>query len=111
MEIGPGTHFVLNKTRLADGQWHQVVNTFDGTNETFYVDGRLENAFHWQRPGRVGVTDFNLVIGCNRSNLTETDLGQSFRGFIDEPMMWNRALLETEVAYLFELQNGAPAGQ
>ena len=111
MEIGPGTHFVLTKTRLADGQWHQVVNTFDGTNETFYVDGRFETTFHWQRAGRVGATDFNLVIGCNRSNLTESDLGQSFRGFIDEPMMWNRALSEKEVASLFQLQNDSPAGQ
>jgi hypothetical protein len=111
MEMGPGQHFLLTKTRLADGQWHQVVNTFDGTNETFYVDGRFESTFKWQRPGRVGATDFNLVIGCNRSNLTETDLGTSFRGIIDEPMMWNRALSEKEVAYLFELQNGSPGGQ
>jgi hypothetical protein len=111
MEIGPGTHFVLTKTRLADGQWHQVVNTFDGTNETFYVDGRFETTFNWPIPGRVGATEFNLVIGCNRPHLKEADLGQSFRGFIDEPMMWNRALSEKEVADLFQLQNGAPVGQ
>ena len=110
MEIGPGTHFVLTKTRLADGQWHHVVNTFDGTNEIFYVDGRFETTFNWSVPGRVGATEFNLVIGCNRPHLKEADLGQSFRGFIDEPMMWNRALSEREVAYLFQLQNDASAG-
>jgi hypothetical protein len=25
--------------------------------------------------------------------------------------MWNRALSEKEIAYLFQLQNGSPAGQ
>jgi hypothetical protein len=109
LEMGPGTHFILSKTRLADGQWHQVATTFDGTNQVLYVDGQAESKLRWNRRGRVGPTDFNLVIGCNRSNLTEEDLGMSFRGFIDEPMMWNRALSEKEIAFLFQLQNGSPA--
>jgi hypothetical protein len=33
----------------------------------------------------------------------------SFRGLIDEPMMWERALSPEEVAFLFESQNGSPA--
>jgi RNA polymerase sigma factor (sigma-70 family) len=111
LEMGPGTHFILTKTKVADGQWHQVATTFDGTNQVLYVDGQAESKLSWKRRGRVGPTDFNLVIGCNRSNLTEEDLGTSFRGFIDEPMMWNRALSEKELAYLFQLQNGSPAGQ
>ena len=112
MEMGPGEHFLLTKTRLIDGQWHHLVNTFDGTNDIFYVDGRLESRFHWNRPGRAGATDFDLVIGCKRSGSpTADDFGKSFRGFIDEPMMWNRALSEQEVAYLFQSQNGPPAGE
>jgi len=75
------------------------------------VDGQAESTLTWKRHGRVGPNDFNLVIGCNRSNLKETDLGTSFRGFIDEPMMWNRALSEQEIAFLFQLQNGSPTGQ
>jgi hypothetical protein len=73
----------------------------------------MESSLQWKRRGRVGPNNFNLVIGCNRSNLaeTETDLGTSFRGFIDEPMMWNRALSEKEIANLFQSQNGSPAGQ
>jgi len=110
LEMGPGTHFILSKTRLTDGQWHQVVTTFNGTNEVLYVDGQAESSLSWKRQGRVGPTDFNLVIGCNRSNLKEDDLGTSFRGFIDEPMMWNRALSEKEIAYLFQSQNGPSAG-
>ena len=111
VEVGPGTHFLLTKTRVADGQWHHLVTTCDGTQEILYVDGQPEAKLQWKNPGEVGSTDFNLVIGCNRSNLTEEDLGTSFRGLIDEPMMWNRALSQKEVEFLFASQNGAPALQ
>jgi RNA polymerase sigma factor (sigma-70 family) len=106
LEMGPGTHFSLTKKMVADGQWHQVVMTFDGTDQLLYVDGQVQGKFHWKQPGRVGATDFNLVIGCNRSNLdkSEDDLGVSFRGVIDEPMMWNRALSTNEVAFLYQSQ-------
>jgi RNA polymerase sigma factor (sigma-70 family) len=106
MEIGPGSHFVLTKSRVDDGQWHQVAMTFDGSEELLYVDGQVQGKFHWNQPGRVGTTDFNLVIGCNRSNLDkkEDDLGVSFRGLIAEPMMWNRALSTNEIAFLYQSQ-------
>ena len=104
IEIGPGTHFILSKTRVADGQWHQIVTTCDGTEEWLYVDGQPQASMRWKQPGQVGANDFNLVIGCNRSNLKEDDLGSSFRGLIDEPMMWNRALSTKEVAFLYQSQ-------
>ncbi len=106
MEIGPGTHFAMTKSRVDDGQWHQVAMTFDGSEELIYVDGQVQGKLHWKQPGKAGTTDFNLVIGCNRSNLakSEDDLGVSFRGLIDEPMMWNRALSEKEVAFLYQSQ-------
>jgi RNA polymerase sigma factor (sigma-70 family) len=105
LEMGPGTHSSLTKRMVADGQWHQVVATFDGINESLYVDG-LPGAkpLRWKKGEKAGSSDFNLVIGCNRSNLKEDDLGSSFRGLIDEPMMWNRALSTNEVAFLFESQ-------
>jgi RNA polymerase sigma factor (sigma-70 family) len=103
-EIGPGTHFALTKKRVDDGQWHQVTATFDGTNEVIYVDGKAEVQKQWDGTDKAGSSDFDLVIGCNRSNIakSEDDLGVSFRGLIDEPMMWNRALSPAEVAYLFQ---------
>jgi len=108
LEIGPGTHFALTKKRVDDGQWHHVAATFDGTNEVVYVDGLAEAQRKWNSPGKAGSTGFDLVIGCNRSNIakTEDDLGVSFRGSIDDPMMWNRALSAKEVAYLFQATGG-----
>jgi hypothetical protein len=87
--------------------------TFDGSEEGLYVDGGVQGKLHWNQPGRVGASDFNLVIGCNRSNLSrqEDDLGMSFRSLIAEPMMWNRALCTNEIAFLYASQSDAPAGQ
>jgi RNA polymerase sigma factor (sigma-70 family) len=105
LEIGPGTHFSLTKSMVADGQWHHVVGTFNGTEQLLFVDGKPESkALVWGKPVQVGNNDFNLVIGCNRSNPPKDGLGESFRGLIDEPMMWNRALTSNEVAFLFESQ-------
>jgi len=105
LEMGPGTHFMLTRTNVANGQWHQVVATFDGTDEMLFVDGKLEaRPLRWKKGEKLGSSNFNLVIGCNRSNLNEDDLGASFRGLIDEPMMWNRALSTNEVAFLYQSQ-------
>jgi hypothetical protein len=107
LEMGPGTHFSVTRIKVADGQWHQVVATFDGTDEMLFVDGKLEaRPLRWKKGAKLGATDFNLVIGCNRSNLSpaENDLGASFRGLIAEPMMWNRALSANEVAFLYQSQ-------
>jgi RNA polymerase sigma factor (sigma-70 family) len=105
LELGPGTHFSLTKTVVADGQWHQIVATFDGTKQLLFVDGKQEcKPLLWKKTDKLGATDFNLVIGCNRSNLKEDDLGKSFRGLIDEPMMWDRALSPKEVAFLYQSQ-------
>ena len=105
LEIGPGTHFSVTRTKVADGQWHHVVATFDGSEQILFVDGKPEGRpLRWMTPGEAGLTDFDLVIGCNRSNVGEYDYGVSFRGLIDEPMMWNRALTIKEVAMLFESQ-------
>ena len=113
MEMGPDGHLLVAKSRVDDGQWHHVAMTFDGSEELLYVDGQVQGELTWDQPGRPGATDFNLVIGCNRSNVDkkEHDLGKSFRGLIAEPMMWNRALSADEVTFLFESQNGPPAGK
>jgi RNA polymerase sigma factor (sigma-70 family) len=113
MEIGPGDHAVLSKNRVDDGQWHHVAATFDGTNQLVYVDGKLCATSRWNAPRKTSPTDFNLVIGCNLSNISskEDDLGVSFRGFIDEPMVWNRPLSENEIAFLYKSQGGIQAQQ
>ena len=105
LEMGPGYHLTATRKMVTEGKWHQVVVTFDGNLEKLFVDGKLAaRPVRWKKGETLGATSFNLVIGCNRSNLTEDDLGTSFRGLIDEPMMWNRALSTNEVAFLYQSQ-------
>ena len=109
MEIGPGNHFAITRNKINDGQWHHVACTFNGIDEIIYVDGQVCGQNQFEQPIKAGSSDFDLVIGCNRSNIDnkEGDLGVSFRGTIDEPMIWNRALSEREIAYLYQSQNGS----
>jgi hypothetical protein len=103
LEAGPGTHFSITRTKVTDGEWHHVVATLDGAQQLLFVDGKLDSQpVRWRAHEQIGATDFPLVIGCNRSNVGGDDFGISFRGLIDEPMMWNRALSTNEVAFLFE---------
>ena len=105
LEIGPGTHFSLTRTVVADGQWHLVVATFDGSEQLLFVDGKPQGwPVRWEGPRTGGTNRFNLVIGCDRSEAGSNDAGVSFRGLIDEPMVWNRALSIREVAFLFASQ-------
>jgi len=105
LDIGPGAHRGLTLSMVTDVQWHHVVATFDGTRQSLYVDGKPDGEpVAWEEAGQAGGTALNLVIGCNRSGPREEDLGASFRGFIDEPMMWNRALSPGEVAFLYQSQ-------
>ena len=76
------------------------------------MDGRVQGELDWDQPGEPGDNDFNLVIGCNRSNLDkkEHDLGKNpFVGSSPEPMMWNRALSADEVTFPLCIPVG-PAG-
>ena len=106
VEMGPGEHALMTLNRVDDGKWHHIAATFDGRLEVVYVDGKYQAKRRWEKTEQAGASNFNLVIGCNRSNLDpkEDDLGISFRGMIDEPMMWNRALSEKEIAFLYQSQ-------
>jgi hypothetical protein len=106
VELGPPEHFSVTRSKVTDGKWHHIVATFDGAVQCLYVDGKLDGKpFAWKEPGDVGSTQFPLAIGCNRSNPPGApDYNYSFRGLIDEPMVWNRALTADEVAQLHKLQ-------
>jgi RNA polymerase sigma factor (sigma-70 family) len=106
LEMGPGNHALMIQNRVDDGKWHHIVATFDGRLEVVYMDGQYQTKRRWEKSEHAGASNFHLVIGCNRSNLDpkEDDLGMSFRGMIDEPMMWNRALSPEEVAQLHQSQ-------
>lgn len=80
----------VNVGNLADGQWHHVAATFDGTTRSLYVDGVLKGSDTPKRH-RLPIRATNVRIGS-------TNNGEYFNGSIDDVAIWHRALSPEEIA-------------
>ena len=74
---------------IADGEWHHVAFTYDGTVERMYIDGELDNDKRMaEKPG---------------TNTSPVIIGRpSFRGIIDEVFIGNAAISANDVRRTFE---------
>ena len=99
MEIGKIGWVRVSTNVVMDGQWHQIVSTYDGVENILYVDG-VRNA-STRSSGNLPPTNRPVMIGAESTTPPNPNDG-SFRGLIDEPMIWNRALSEAEVRFLFD---------
>jgi len=100
--------FFPSEAVVADGQWHHLVTTFDGTEQNLYVDGKLQHGGkRWT--GVVEANRFDLTIGANRSNPDPRldEVGASFGGIIDEVMFYDRAVSAAEVQQIMALAGAA----
>jgi RNA polymerase sigma factor (sigma-70 family) len=99
------THVAHSNHSVADGKWHHVAVTYNGAEEIFYADGVPQTRTSWWQ-GRVPSNSHDLTIGINLvdPNPAYNEVGASFDGLIDEPMIYNRALSPDEIKFLFESQ-------
>lgn len=74
--------------------WHLVVGTYDGSNQTVYIDG--VNAGSSAYSGTLSSSSGQIVIGNSLSG------GRAFDGYIANTIIWSRALSATEVAALYQ---------
>ena len=74
---------------IADGEWHHVAFTYDGTVEHIYVDGELDNDKRMTE--KPGINTAPVIIGR-----------PPFRGIIDEVFIGNVAISEDDVRRTFE---------
>lgn len=74
---------------VADGGWHHIAAVYNGTRKDIYVDGVRD--------------DFDTVTGTLTQNNTMLRIGSTglFTGWIDDVVVWKRALSETEVGYVY----------
>ena len=84
-----GNDLDVNVGNLADGRWHHVAATFDGRTRKVYVDGVLKGS-DVPSAHRVPVVAKNIRIGS-------TNNGEYFKGGIDDPAIWKRALTQDEI--------------
>ena len=94
-----------------DGQWHQVVKTYDGTDITLYVDGASLGAQAAARSTTMDPSGF--VIG-GILNPASADYGNFFNGKLDEVSLYSTVLSQATVTSHYELvdpvANIAPTG-
>ena len=76
--------------KLTIGAWTHIATTYDGTTQSFYVNGVLVGTTAGS--GSINVANGALRIGGNNSSLNEF-----FRGLIDEVRVYNRALSAAEI--------------
>lgn len=80
---------------LANGQWHQVVLTFDGTILVVYVDGNPAGT---------------KTIGALNTNRTAVSIGNNFQGTMDEVAVYSGAMSSAQVnAHFLASGNSQPA--
>jgi len=70
--------------------WHHLVGVYDGSNSEIYVDGTSQGTS--PKTGALLENSWPVYIGENPG------MGRPFEGRIDEVIIWNRALNDTEVS-------------
>lgn len=100
MELGERN--VFSSRSVADGKWHHVVSTFDGSEMVIYVDGQ-EQKRKTVPHMKIGISKSVLRIGNGDLNSRRRDGSLeilAFDGEIHDVRIYNRALSPDEVAAL-----------
>ena len=87
-------------SNINDNQWHQIVGTFDGTNNNLYLDGQLiSTAVTTTLSNLYYVSDGPVAFGRDGNNpSTATAM---YQGWIDDIGIWNRALSQQEITNMY----------
>jgi RHS repeat-associated protein len=96
INLNNGTNPILNLPySIANGQWHQVILTFDGSTFIVYVDGQLAN---------------NLPYGGINTDRNVLTIGNGFQGSLDEVAVYSGVLTSTQASgHFLASGNSQPA--
>jgi hypothetical protein len=89
-------------SQLQTNQWYHVVTTWDGTNESVFINGLYDSST--PAPGSLVQASAPVTIGANPG------FYQFFDGKIDQVRIYDRALSSNEVTqlYAYDLTNSEP---
>ncbi len=89
----------VSPTTVNDGNWHQLVAVYKPSGQTsIFVDGALTRSSSASSPVLAGTANF--LIGGATSDLTQPT--GYFDGLIDEVQVYDRALSDPEIDFLFQ---------
>jgi len=95
---GTASGWSYSNGNILPGAWYHIVVTQSGTNASLYIDGVKDVS--WTKQRISGVAPTLTQIGGLKSALI------SFNGSIDELMIYNKALLASEVNSIYQNQKG-----
>lgn len=81
---------------LDDNAAHLALYTYDGSNIRIYVDGVLDKLQSYSTP--LGTAAYDLTVGYGGG----TSSNSMFTGVLDEVIMFDRVLTDTEVAAIWD---------
>lgn len=94
---GASRHFQYTENiGIADGEWHYLVNTYDGEKSRVYVDGTELAPIGAVRKG-----SSRSIVSTLRVGGASTSPAYAFRGQIDEVKIWDGALSELDVGFFY----------
>lgn len=90
-------------TDVADGQWHHIVGTYDGTEIALYVDGILDiwSGSPSSASGSIAFDNNDVYIGANSGMAN-----REFPGMIDQVRIYEIGLPADRVVNLFREDGG-----
>jgi len=96
-------HDIYGNTSVNDGNWHHVVFRFDHGAVTMFLDGEEDGSFSHGEFFGSGVTRYGFISNGSEASSFDGNKGPTayFNGEIDEVMIFDRALTQTEVKALY----------
>jgi MSHA biogenesis protein MshQ len=96
----------LDSGDVGDGNWHHVVWTRSGTDHCYYVDGALVQCGNIARTAALSIDPGGLIIGQEQDSVGgDFDVNQAWDGLLDELMIFDTTLSDTEVTDIYANQN------
>ncbi len=93
-------------TAVNDGEWHQLVGVFTGSQTLVYVDGTLETGSPGGNP--LNAAPANTVFSAGGVTVAGVPKA-SYNGLLDNLQLYDHALSGTEVLELYNSQVPVPA--
>ena len=109
LQLGNGTNqlWIYSTTSVADGNWHQVAATYDGTTAVLYIDGiqqstgTLAGPLSWSNVDN-DTTGKTFVIGKMCHGYTDTSTYFPFTGDLSDVRVYNTCFSASDVLNLYQ---------
>lgn len=105
---GSGSVYGINQgiygLNTLNGNWHQIVVTYDFSGGVIYVDGAPVDSLAWSGSPAASTSTMPVIIG-DYASADGTD-NRFFNGSLDDIRIYNRALSSSEVAQLYASESG-----